>query len=285
MTKESLKIDLHMHTTVSDGTDSPEEIAEKVRGLGINVFSVTDHDAIKGCGIIRSLDLGDIRFISGAEFNCRDEFGRYHVLGYGFSPDDPLMDALVEKGHTLRMDKVRMRIELLEKEFGFSFSQEDVQELLSRDNPGKPHIGNLMVSYGFAPSRDVAIEEYIDKLKFKKEYIHPAEVIETVKKCGGIPVLAHPPYGTGNDIIVGDELDARVARMKELGLMGVEAFYSGYSPKLCKEVLALADKYDLYVTAGSDYHGHNKMIDLGDTGMRHDRPLPVALVSFLDRCL
>ena len=105
-----LKMDFHMHTTVSDGTDTPEMILERVRQLGIQMFSVTDHDALKGCKVIQSvLAENDPVFVSGVEFSCRDEDGQYHILGYGYDVDSPAIRQVVEMGHQYRMNKVRAK--------------------------------------------------------------------------------------------------------------------------------------------------------------------------------
>lgn len=99
--------------------------------------------------------------------------------------------------------------------------------------------------------------------------------------AGGIPVLAHPPFGDGDDHVIGEELEIRLRHVLAFGLQGVEAFYSGYTPELRAEVLGLAEKYGLYVTAGSDYHGSHKPIVLGDTGMDGCRDWPEGLKRFL----
>ena len=165
---EYTKIDLHMHSTVSDGTDTPAELIPRVKEAGIGLFSLTDHDAIKGCAEIPGLlKEGDPRFITGVEFSCRDEEGRYHILGYGYDPEAAPVRGLVDKGHGLRMNKVRARLELLESKYGFSFPKEEVDALLARDNPGKPHIANLMVSYGYALTKESAMRDYLNQLRFQ----------------------------------------------------------------------------------------------------------------------
>ena len=275
-------IDLHMHTAVSDGSDTPEEIISRVREAGIDLFSVTDHDAVKGCGIIRRhLKAGDPAFICGAEFSCRDELGKYHVLGYGYDSEARAIKRLIDKGHSFRMRKVKARLEFIKNEFGFAFPEEEIRALLSLDNPGKPHIGNLMVKYGYAETKEKAIKDYINRLKIRNEYLRPEEAIEGILGGGGIPVLAHPFYGDGDQLILDAEMEDRLKRLMDFGLQGVEAFYSGFSPKLTAEMLALADRYDLYVTAGSDYHGRNKSVVLGDTGMRKDAPLVPGMERFI----
>ena len=277
------RIDLHMHTSVSDGTDSPEEILGKVRSLDLDMFSVTDHDAVKACAVIRGLLRdGDPVFVPGAEFSCRDEEGKYHILGYGFDPEDPAVLELVALGHSLRMKKVTARLEYLRDEFGFTFPDGETEALLALDNPGKPHIGNLMVKYGYAASKEEAITKYINGIRFKKEYVRPEEAIRGILDAGGIPVLAHPFYGDGDDLILGDEMDKRILRLMDFGLLGVEAFYSGFTAKLRCEMIATAERHGLLITAGSDYHGANKMVRLGDTGLDEEDEYPDGLRRFLE---
>ena len=276
-------IDLHMHSNVSDGSDTPEEIISHVKDAGIGLFSLTDHDAVKGCAIVRSnLKAGDPAFICGAEFSCKDTLGSYHILGYGYDPESPRINALVEKGHGLRMKKVTARLDFIRNEFGFVFPEEEIRTLLAMDNPGKPHIGNLMVKYGYAGSKEEAIRDYIDQLRIRNEYLGPEEAISQILAGEGIPVLAHPFYGSGDQLILGEEMENRLKRLIGFGLRGVEAFYSGFSPKLISQMLDYAEKYQLYVTAGSDYHGKNKLVRLGDTGMAENAvPVP-GMERFLD---
>ena len=276
-------IDLHIHTNVSDGTDTPEELYAKVKEAGFTLFSVTDHDAIKGCLMIRDLRREGIpSFLSGAEFSCKDENGMYHILGYGYDLDAEPIHALVRTSHQLRMKKVMARLDFLKSEFGFVFSEEDLQHLLAQDNPGKPHIANLMVQYGYAETKEQAIKEYINRIRFPNEFLRPEQAIQAILASGGIPVLAHPSYGDGDQLILGEEMDKRIRHLLEFGLQGLEGFYSGFSKKLSQEILSFAARYDLYVTAGSDYHGTNKLITLGSTGFDPSEPWPDGLCRFLE---
>ena len=282
------KIDLHMHTTVSDGTDTPEQILEYVKEAGITLFSVTDHDAVKGGEkLLKVLKNGDPKFITGAEFSCKEykaggKQEKFHILGYGYDPEAPAMRQVVETGHAYRMEKLDMRLKGLAAEFGFTFSKEDHAALYSMDNPGKPHIGNLMVKYGYTETKEQAINQYINKLHVRGQYFRPKEAIEGILGAGGIPVLAHPSYGSGDQLILGEEMDERLRKLMDFGLQGVEAFYSGFTPAIQREVLAFADKYHLYVTAGSDYHGRNKMVVLGDTNLGSRDSYPEGLLRFLE---
>ena len=275
-------IDLHMHSTVSDGTDTPAELLACVRAAGLEMFSLTDHDAVKGCAAIRSLlREADPAFLPGVEFSCQDEKGKYHILGYGYDPDTAPIQSVVALGHGFRMKKVRLRLDFLKERFGFTFPDEEVEALLALDNPGKPHIGNLMVRHGYAASRKEAIKDFIDRLRLADDYVRPEQAIAGILGSGGIPILAHPCFGSGDEYILGEELEQRLCRLTAFGLKGVEGFYSGFSPMLRSEVLALAEKYDLYVTAGSDYHGTNKLILPGDTGLEGVTELPPGLARFL----
>lgn len=280
------KIDLHMHSTMSDGTDAPEALIRKVREAGIELFALTDHDAIKGCEMIRSVrESDDPILLTGVEFSCRDEHGKYHILGYDYDPESEPIRQVVALGHHYRMKKLGQRLEFIRDRFGFEFSQEDTDGLYALDNPGKPHIGNLMVRYGYAPSKEVAIRDYLDKARFPDEYVRPEQAIRGILDSDGVPVLAHPAYGSGEELILGSDMLSRLSRLVGFGLQGVEAFYSTFSPKLTRETLHFAKRFDLYVTAGSDYHGRNKLILLGDTNLARAATIPDGLKRFCERVL
>lgn len=277
-------IDLHMHTTLSDGTDTPEEIIGKVKAAGISLFSVTDHDsAASGSIITRLLRKGDPSFITGVEFSCKDENGKYHILGYGFDPESAPVKNVVKRGHDFRIEKLSARLDFLKDEFGFSFPDDEIKKLFSLNNPGKPHIGKLMVKLGYAQTKEEAIKDYMDRMRFENKYLRPEEAIESIIGGGGIPVLAHPFYGSGDELILGDDIEKRLRRLIGFGLGGIEAFYSGFSEKLRRDAISLAEKYDLLITAGSDYHGANKLVKLGDTGLDDKSDLPKGLLRFSER--
>lgn len=277
------KIDLHMHTTISDGTDTPEEILANVRTAGIQLFAVTDHDAIEGCSIISEhlTEHGPL-FIPGVEFSCKDVLGKYHILGYGYDPAAEAIRSLVREGHESRIEKLGLRLNALKEKFGFFFSDEDVAALYRNNNPGKPHIANLMVKYGFAATQKQAFSDYLNRAKIPNAQFRPEAAINAILESGGIPILAHPSFGSGDELYTGAEMEERVRRMMNFGIQGLEGYYSGFTPKLQQEILGLAEKYDLYVTAGSDYHGENKMIKLGDNHLQDVRDSPAGLHRFLE---
>lgn len=280
------KIDLHMHSTVSDGTDRPAELLRKVREAGIGVFSLTDHDAIKGCmEIMDLLQEGDPAFLPGAEFSCRDELGKYHILGYGYNAKTGAMPEFINSSHNIRMRKLAARLDYLKTQLGIEFPEHVREELFSLDNPGKPHIANLMVRYGFAESKEKAFNDVLNQLPVLVSFIRPEQAIEAILAGGGIPVLAHPSYGDGDQLILGEDMEQRIRRLMDFGLRGLEAFYSGFTPPLVDEILGFAERFDLFVTAGSDYHGSNKMIVLGDTGLEESETRTARLEAFLKEVL
>ncbi|MBO4460960.1 MAG: PHP domain-containing protein [Clostridiales bacterium] len=280
-------IDLHMHSTVSDGSDTPEEILAKAKEAGLDLFALTDHDAIEGCKRIRDiLTPGDPVFVNGVEFSCRDEDGKYHILGYDYDPESDYIKNVVRRGHEIRMNKARKRADFVVNELGCKIPEEEIERFLSLPNPGKPHLGNLLVKYGYARDKQQAIDEFINKAKTAREYVRPEFAIEGIKKAGGIPVLAHPVYGSGGELIMGDEMDQRLRKLISFGLEGVEAFYSEFSAKMRRQMVDFADRYSLYITAGSDYHGKNKMIALGDNGLSEvDNIFPGNMERFIRRVM
>lgn len=282
--KQHAAIDLHIHTTVSDGTEPPEVVLGSVKAKSLKLFSVTDHDAIKGCQIMQELlRPEDPQFICGVEFSCKDEQGQYHILGYNYDPMAASMQQIIQLGHSYRMKKVKARLDFLKERFHIEFPDFELEHLYSLDNPGKPHIGNLMVKYGYVKTKEEAFKHYMDKISFRNEYVRPEEAIMGILNGEGIPVLAHPSYGSGEQLIIGEEMEHRLRRLMDFGLQGVEAFYSEFTPSLQVEMLAFAEKYDLFVTAGSDYHGTNKPVILGETNLRADTPIPDGLLRFLEK--
>ncbi len=280
-----VKIDLHLHTNCSDGTDTPEELLAKVRAAGIELFAVTDHDTIKCTGIMPGLlgkDGPD--YVNGSEFSCKEWVNgteeKYHILGYGFDPENEEINAVIRKGRSLRMQKAEKRLEFLEKEYGFTFSREDLDAFFSMNSPAKPHLARMMVRYRYARDVDDAVENYIDNMK-EEYHLIPQEAIRGILAAGGIPVLAHPPYGDGKGDFSGKVLEDRVVKLVGYGIEGLEGYYHKYSDSRRAEVLGLAEKYGLYVTAGSDYHGKTKTVPIGLTHLPDASAGPEGLRRFL----
>ena len=192
------------------------------------------------------------------------------------------MKEIVRIGHETRMTKVTQRIEGLKEKFGITFPDEEIEALYSMNSPGKPHIMKMMIEHGYAKTIPEAAEEYINKIKVVSSYIPPETAIERILAAGGIPVLAHPTFGNGEAYITGDEMEKVILHLLDMGLKGLEAYYSGFDKKINDELLGYANKYDLYVTAGSDYHGKTKKVKLGDTGLGKDDEKPEGMKRFLD---
>jgi hypothetical protein len=142
-------------------------------------------------------------------------------------------------------------------------------------------IANLMVKHGYAKTKNQAFADYLNRLHAEDDYVRPEEAIRGILGAGGVPVLAHPCFGDGDQLILGEELETRVRRLRDMGLQGLEAYYSGFTSPLRRQVLSLAERCSLYVTAGSDYHGTNKTVKLGDTGLTDASEWPDGLRRFL----
>lgn len=272
------KPDLHMHSVYSDGTDTPETLVQHVRRAGLDIFSLTDHDTAEGCAAVRKLlrDEGPA-FLDGVEFSCRDGAGKYHVLGYGFDPEKPAIQEAVTFAHNTRLLKMRNRFGYLREKYGFTFTDEEREQLMALKNPGKPHFAAMLLQKGYVQTKDqgfAVFEGYGDT----EPMLTPEDAIDAILRSGGIPVLAHGILADGSKNLPAEEIGARVARLKAAGLMGLECYYSAFTPAQGEIMLALAERYDLLITAGSDYHGGNKAVRLGQT----NDPDPAGLQRFYD---
>ncbi len=267
--------DLHIHSIYSDGSDTPSELIENVKKAGVDIFALTDHDAYAGCQKVRELlQPGDPYFIGGVELSCRDTVGKCHILGYAYDISKIYVVELINKMHKARMTKAENRFNFLKEKFGIVFTEDELQEIMKLKNPGKPHIANLMVKKGIA-TRDRAFE-ILNKFRDPGFQLTPEEAIDAILKSDGIPVLAHGILGEGSENLSAEAIEERVVRLKGEGLMGLECYYSKYTPEQQEIMLSLAKKYNLLVTAGSDYHGKNKSVKLGET----NSPSPEVMKRF-----
>ena len=280
-----MRIDLHMHSTASDGTDTPEALLAKVREEGLDIFALTDHDTYVGASKIQSLlKPGDPRFIPGIEFSCEDEDGKCHLLGYAYRSGETPVRRVARESHERRLRKVDVRLKYLRDTYGFHFDESDRQSLLAQSNPGKPHIARLMMGKGFASSISEAIDLYMGHFPKTEKPLDAGEAVRAVRESGGIPVLAHPVYGSGNSHLGRELLERRIRRLLREGLMGLETWYSTYTAGERALVTELAETFGLLQSAGSDYHGKNKTILLGQTGLPEQGELPEPLLRLLEEC-
>lgn len=272
------KPDLHMHSVYSDGTDTPRTLLRCVRRAGLDLFALTDHDTAEGCAAVRALlREGDPAFIGGVEFSCKDEWGKYHMLGYGFDGSKPAIREAVAFSHHSRILKMQNRFGYLKEKYGFTFTDEERAELLALKNPGRPHFVAMMLKKGYVRTKDEGFEAF-EGYHGSEPSLSPEEAIDAILRSGGIPVLAHGILADGAKKLTEEEITARVERFRAAGLMGLECYYSTFTPRQKEIMLDLADRFGLLVTAGSDYHGGNKQIMLGQT----NDPDPARLQGFYD---
>lgn len=255
-------IDLHMHSTASDGTDTPVQLAEKVKAAGIRIFALTDHDTVIGAEQLMEHLPEGVTFIPGIEFSCRMPSGKCHILGYDCDTAHPAFQDALAQGAALRRAKLETRIAFL-REQGMCFPEDELDRLRQIPGVGKPHLGNLMVRYGYAPDKRTAITEVINRCATGSSRIPAETAVKAILASGGIPVWAHPLGGEGEKETGPEQFAKMLDELTGYGLMGLECWYSKYSLELCERLAGAAKKRGLFISGGSDYHGTNKAIPLG----------------------
>lgn len=256
-------VDLHIHTTASDGSDTPAELAQKVKEAGLRLFSVTDHDTLDGALEMEALVPEGVRYIRGVEFSCADPAGKCHILGYGYDPGHPALCAALEEGRQLRWSKMVLRLERLRREFGVVLTKAEVNWLWDRKSPGKPHLGQILLERGLAPDLDSAIQNFVRDVP-GRDRIDAKTAVEAILAAGGFPVWAHPLGGEGEKRLSPEKFKKLLSALTGYGIRGLECRYSRYSMEDVDFLLSQAEKHGLTVTGGSDYHGSNKRgIELG----------------------
>ena len=260
------KVDLHIHTTASDGADSPRVLAEKIAAAGLELFSVTDHDTIAGALEMEKIVPRGVRYIRGVEFSCVSPAGECHILGYGFDPDHPAFRGALEEGRRLRLEKLDRRLEQLKRDHGIELTDAERGWLLSLGSPGKPHLGQIIRNRGLAPDLDGAIRNFIRDVP-GRDRIEASMAIGAITAAGGFPVWAHPLGGEGEKRLTEEKFESLLETLLGYGLRGLECRYSRYGRKESEFLLGHAARRGLVPTGGSDYHGSNKKdIQLGQLG-------------------
>jgi len=273
-------IDLHTHSTASDGSMTPAELIRHAYEKGLAAVAVTDHDSMDG--IEQALDEGrklGIEVIAGVEISV-DFDPEMHLLGYFFNGHyEPILKSL-EK---LRLMREQRNPKIIRKlnELGFDITMEEVNEKAGGVNVGRPHIARTLVDKGYVGSIAEAFEKYLSAGKpayFKKDKLTPEEGVALIAKSGGVPVLAHPIYLD----MAGIDLERLLPRLKAAGLKGIEAIYSENSEEQTAKLLELAEVNGLAVSGGSDFHGSFKPhieIGIGRGSLR----IPYELLDRLKR--
>ena len=247
-------LDLHTHSNCSDGTLSPDGIVKLAQRKGCEYISITDHDNIDHMEKLTKIPK-QIHYIPGVEISAEYP-STLHILGYGF---DPGHGELKEVLGELQDARYRRNVSMIKKmgEKGFRISMEELLEEAGGETVGRPHFANLMLKKGYVASYQEAFDKYLAKgmpLYMDKKRLPPDEAIRLIREAGGIPVMAHP-YQTG---LAGAELEKLVKDLKDMGLMGIEVYYSKHTKEQTRDYIRLARKYGLFMTAGSDFHGENK---------------------------
>ena len=258
-------IDLHQHSTCSDGTDTVLKIIKNNKSAGIEIMALTDHDTIKGCRkIIKTYNNKfGMSFIPGIEFSTQYEGESVHLVCLGYDIDDKIINNLVKKAKQLRYKRIAKRIELLKSEFGIEFSPQTLAKIKRSPNASKPMLGKFLLDMGYGSSIGENIQKYMYH-KLPSEKLSTEEVIKAVKQSSGKIVYAHPLGGVGEKRIDKKVFEKRLKEFIGYGLQGIECYYSLYTPEEQSYLLEKAKEYKLLVSGGSDYHGTVKTVKIGE---------------------
>ena len=258
--KDQPGIDLHIHSTASDGSLTPSEIIHLAQELNLGAIAITDHDSLEGSK--EAIEAGippSIKFVSGVEISAAyppffPGSGSFHILGYCIRLDDSALNQSLAK---LRQARKSRNPEILRRlnRLGYPLSLEEVRREVGQGQIGRPHIARAMKAKGFVKSIDEAFDSFLgnDAPAYVDKYrIECADAVQTIRAAGGISVLAHP--GLLN-ISSENELNHLVGSLKELGIQGIEVHYPEHTPQQIKKYAELAERYELLMTGGTDFHG------------------------------
>ncbi len=258
-----MRADMHMHSHYSDGSDDLETLLKHVEENEIKTFSLTDHDTILGTIKIETMIPDDLTFYRGIEFSAITKYREVHILGYNFDPNNPILLETIEEGKRKRALKLENRLRYLKEQFNITFKQEDLDYLYSLNAVAKPHLGRMLMKYGYCDSISEGITKYINGCKVDHDRIDYKEAIHAIKEAGGIAVWAHPLGGEHVRHFEPWECERQLDLLLQEGLDGMECYYSRYTTKEEDYLLSLAHKHHLLISGGSDYHGKNKTVKMG----------------------
>jgi 3',5'-nucleoside bisphosphate phosphatase len=255
-----LSIDLHIHSTASDGTLSPADLIALALRLRLGAISITDHDSIAGCreALLNGIP-EQLGFLTGVEISAEPPpsypgAGSIHILGYGMRLDDPDLNRTLENLQDARTDRNPQIIARLNK-LGIAILLEEVEREAGGGQPGRPHIANLLIKKGIVKTMDEAFDRYLGNGKpayVDKFRIETSQAIELINTAGGIPVLAHPCLlEPEND----QQIEEVLQEMMSMGLKGLEVYFSEHTPEQTLQYAELSKRYDLLMTGGTDFHG------------------------------
>lgn len=264
-------IDLHAHTTASDGTATPRELVALAKKRGLSAVGITDHDTLGGHAL--ALEAGaemGVEIVPGIELSVKDEDGeKSHLLGYYVGADS----ALARELESLQRERDARNEVIIEQlaALGVLISMARVLEIARGGVVGRPHIARAMIERGYVETTAQAFEKYLGDgaaVKASKAVLTPARAIALIHEAGGVAIWAHPtrpPSKRAGELDL-DKLEAQLQRWVGLGLDGLEIYYSQYTAREAEWAAEMARKYGLLGTGGSDFHGLTKPdIEVGIT--------------------
>ncbi len=262
-------IDLHIHSTASDGSFSPRQIINLAKQNRLKAVSITDHDTIDGVKeVLKSSLPSGLEFICGVEVSCEPpaqfkDIGSVHLLGYGFSVYDKNLNTILDRAKEARAARNPEIIEKL-KALGFDISINQVEKRFGADQTGRPHIAEFLKEKGYVKTFKQAFDNYLGQGRpayINKYKVSCQNAIRTILEAGGVPVLAHPGLIAFSK---SHELEDFIDTLINYGLVGLEVYYTGHDDTLTSFYKKLADQKNLMATGGSDFHGtFNKGVSMG----------------------
>lgn len=248
-------VDLHVHSTHSDGTLTPQQLIDLASSCGLSCIALTDHDTVSGLKCARlSAQLSDVDFIPGLEISV--ERPRAHILGYGIDPDNTALQRALERVAESRRERNLRMVRRLQ-ELGYSISLEEAIAQAGGEILGRPHIAKVLVRKGYFTTISSVFESLIGSGRsayVERERLTAREGIGLIRSAGGVAVLAHPGL-LSPDL---NEVAARIETLRDEGLQGIEAIYTEHSEELSDRLIDLACEKGLIWTGGTDFHGDNK---------------------------
>jgi predicted metal-dependent phosphoesterase TrpH len=258
-----VRIDLHTHSTASDGTDSPADLVRNAAAAGLDVVALTDHDTTRGhAEAIEALPEG-LTLVTGAELSCRVDGIGLHMLAYLFDPEEPALLAERELVRDDRVPRARAMVDKL-RELGVPVTWEQVARIAGDGSVGRPHVAEALVELGVVPDVSGAFTpDWLadgGRAYVGKHELDPVEAIRLVKAAGGVTVFAHPLAVKRGQVLP----EASIARLAEAGLDGIEVDHMDHDEATRARLRGLAKELGLLTTGSSDYHGSRKTCRLGE---------------------
>lgn len=251
------RIDLHLHTTHSDGSLRPSEVLALAKAASVTALAITDHDITSGLSeAIASGEALGIEVVPGVEISSFDGRSELHILGYFVDWQDPTFNNRLASLRASRHRRNPLIVERL-RTAGLEVTYEEVRTLAGTDAVGRPHIAQLLMKKRYVTSAKEAFDRYLAEGRpayVARELPTPAEAISWIREAKGLAVLAHPTWVKA----AGSELAVCIAELKDQGLAGIEAHYSTHTKAQTAAYLDLSRQFNLLVTGGSDFHGMTK---------------------------